>query len=173
MYDRINQGLKKNPVNHGIFLFLRAVKLEDEIKQKKFKSEQQKLAINMLYTYNWLSYKVESNFKDKDITVQQFNVLRILRGQHPNPCNLKLIRERMLDRMSDASRIVDKLKAKDLLERKECPNDRRNVDVLITEKGLELLKSLDYIDEEYKQTFKNLTVSEMKTLNELLDKVRG
>lgn len=173
MYDRINQSLKKNPVSHGIFLFLPPLKLEDEIKQKKFKSEQQKLAINLLYTFNWLSYKVESNFKDKDITVQQFNVLRILRGQHPNPCNLKLIRERMLDRMSDASRIVDKLNTKGLLERKECPNDRRNVDVVITEKGLELLKSLDYIDDDYKQTFKNLTVAEMKSLNELLDKARG
>lgn len=173
MYNRINQSIKKIPVNAGIFLFLPSLKLEDEIQQKKFKSEQQKLAINLIYTFNWLNYDFQSKFKDKDITVQQYNVLRILRGQHPNPCNLKLIKERMLDRMSDASRIVDKLKTKGFLDRKECPGDRRNIDVIITEKGLDLLKSLDSIDEEYKKLFKNLTVSEVKLLNELLDKARG
>lgn len=149
------------------------MKLEDEIQQKKFKSEHQKLAINLVYTFNWLNYDLHSKFKDKDITVQQFNVLRILRGQYPQPCNLKLIKGRMLDRMSDASRIVDKLHRKGFLERKECPNDRRNVDVIISEKGLELLESLDYVDEEYKQMFKKLTVAEIKQLNDLLDKARG
>ena len=149
------------------------MKLEDEIQQKKFKSEFHKLAINISYSYNWMSYKNHLKFKNEDITPQQFNVLRILRGQFPNPCNLKLVKERMLDRMSDASRIVDKLKAKGFLERHECPNDRRNVDLLITEKGLALLKSLDYIDEEFKSTFKNLSAAEAKQLNELLDKARG
>jgi DNA-binding MarR family transcriptional regulator len=149
------------------------VKLEDEIQQKKFRNDYQKLAINVFYTYNWLSYKHHQSFKNKDITPQQYNVLRILRGQHPEPCNLKLVKDRMLDRMSDASRIVDKLKAKGFVERRECPNDRRNVDLLITEKGLELLKSLDFIDDEHKVTFKNLSASEVKTLNDLLDKARG
>ena len=120
-----------------------------------------------------MSYKNHLKFKNEDITPQQFNVLRILRGQFPNPCNLKLVKERMLDRMSDASRIVDKLKAKGFLERHECPNDRRNVDLLITEKGLALLKTLDYIDDEFKNTFKNLSVTEVKQLNDLLDKARG
>lgn len=149
------------------------MKLEEEIQQKKFKSEFQKLAINISYSYNWMSYQNHLKFKNIDITPQQFNVLRILRGQFPKPCNLKLVKERMLDRMSDASRIVDKLKAKGFLERHECPNDRRNVDLLITEKGLALLKSLDYIDEEFKNTFKNLSVAEVKQLNDLLDKARG
>lgn len=149
------------------------MRLEDEIQQKKFKSEQHKLAINIFYTYNWLSYKNQQKFKNADITVQQFNVLRILRGQYPKTCNLKLIKERMLDRMSDASRIVDKLKAKGFLERHECPNDRRNVDLLITEKGLELLKAMDYIDDEFKIIFKNLNAGEIKQLNDLLDKARG
>jgi DNA-binding MarR family transcriptional regulator len=149
------------------------VKLEDEIKQKKFKSEYHKLAINISYTYNLLNYQNHLKFKDKDITPQQYNVLRILRGQHPNPCNLKLVKERMLDRMSDASRIIDKLKSKGLVERHECPNDRRNVDLFITEKGLALLKSLDFIDEEFKNIFKNLSIQEAKTLNDLLDKSRG
>lgn len=149
------------------------MKLEDEIQQKKFRNEQHKLGINLIYTFNWFNYHSQSKFKDKDITVQQYNVLRILRGQYPKPCNLKLIKERMLDRMSDASRIVDKLHRKGFLERKECPGDRRNVDVVISEKGLELLKSLDYIDDDYKQIFKNLTLAEIKQLNDLLDKTRG
>jgi DNA-binding MarR family transcriptional regulator len=111
-------------------------------------------------------------FRSSDITMQQFNVLRILRGQYPNPCSVKLIKERMLDRMSDASRIVDKLKAKGLVDRRECPVDRRSVDILITDKGLELLKSMDSIDENFKNVFKTLTDEEMKTLNHLLDKLR-
>ncbi len=128
--------------------------------------------LNLIYTTNWLTAKQDSLFKDSDVTVQQYNVLRILRGQHPNPCSIKLIKERMLDRMSDASRIVDKLYAKKLLIRKECPNDRRSVDVLITDKGLELLNSLDYIDDLSKQNIKSLTNDEINTLNDLLDKLR-
>ncbi|MGZ3931184.1 MAG: MarR family winged helix-turn-helix transcriptional regulator [Bacteroidia bacterium] len=148
------------------------MKLEDEIQQKKFKSEYQKLAVNLSYTYNWYSYKNHEHFKNFDVTPQQFNVLRILRGQYPNPCNLKLIKERMLDRVSDASRIIDKLKNKELVQRRECADDRRNVDLLITAKGLELLKSLDFIDEEHKNTFRNLSLAEIKILNDLLDKLR-
>jgi DNA-binding MarR family transcriptional regulator len=128
--------------------------------------------LNLIYTTNWLTSKQDSLFKDSDITVQQYNVLRILRGQYPNPCSIKLIKERMLDRMSDTSRIVDKLYTKKLLERNECPNDRRSVNVIISDKGLELLKSLDYIDEISKQSLKSLTTAEINTLNELLDKLR-
>jgi DNA-binding MarR family transcriptional regulator len=148
------------------------LKLEDEIQQKKFKSIEQKLLLNLIYTTNWLTSKQDSLFKDSGITVQQYNVLRILRGQYPNPCSIKLIKERMLDRMSDTSRIVDKLFAKKLLERKECPNDRRSVDIIITEQGLELLKSLDYIDDLSKQNTKSLNAKEINILNELLDKLR-
>lgn len=148
------------------------MKLEDEIQQKKFKSIEQKLMLNLIYTTNWLTAKQDSLFKDSDVTVQQYNVLRILRGQYPNPCSIKLIKERMLDRMSDTSRIVDKLFIKKLLERNECPNDRRSVNVIITDKGLELLKSLDYIDELAKQNTKSLTQVEINTLNDLLDKLR-
>lgn len=128
--------------------------------------------LNLIYTTNWLTSKQDSLFKDSDITVQQYNVLRILRGQYPNPCSIKLIKERMLDRMSDTSRIVDKLYTKKLLERNECPDDRRSVNVVISDKGLELLKSLDYIDDLSKQSLKSLTTAEINTLNELLDKLR-
>ena len=128
--------------------------------------------LNLIYTTNWLTSKQDSLFKDSGITVQQYNVLRILRGQYPNPCSIKLIKERMLDRMSDTSRIVDKLLTKKLLQRNECPDDRRSVNVVITDQGLKLLKSLDYIDDLSKQSLKSLTTAEINTLNELLDKLR-
>lgn len=128
--------------------------------------------LNLIYTTNWLTAKQDSLFKDSDITVQQYNVLRILRGQYPNPCSIKLIKERMLDRMSDTSRIVDKLFTKKLLQRNECPNDRRSVNVIISDKGLELLKSLDHVDELSKQMLKSLSTEEINTLNTLLDKLR-
>jgi DNA-binding MarR family transcriptional regulator len=149
------------------------MKLEDEIQQKKFKSDFHKLALNIGYTHNWLSYINDLHFKNADITPQQYNVLRILRGQYPNTCNLKLVKERMLDRMSDASRIVEKLKTKGMVLRKECPDDRRNIDLIITDKGLALLKELDFIDDHAKKTFKHLTLAEVKQLNTLLDKLRG
>ncbi len=128
--------------------------------------------LNLVYTTNWITSKQGSFFKDSGITSQQYNVLRILRGQHPNPCSIKLIKERMLDRMSDASRIVDKLNTKKLLIRRECPNDRRSVDIIITDKGLALLKSLDHVDDISIQTLKSLNDNEVNTLNDLLDKLR-
>lgn len=99
--------------------------------------------------------------------------MRILRGQHPKPCNLKLIKERIIDRMSDASRIVDKLITKGFVERHECKADRRNVDILITQKGLDMLASLDHVDESFTELFKNLTKEDIKNLNDLLDKLHA
>ncbi|MBX3165290.1 MAG: MarR family transcriptional regulator [Bacteroidetes bacterium] len=147
--------------------------LEQDIQQTNFKSPQQKLAINLLYTSNWLNSHYISLFKKTDITLQQFNVLRILRGQHPNYSNLKLIKERMLDRMSDASRIVDKLVAKGLVERHVCPSDRRNVNIIISKTGLQLLKKLNLIDEQAKKLFNALTEKQVEQLNTLLDLLRG
>jgi DNA-binding MarR family transcriptional regulator len=149
------------------------MKLEDEIKQSSFKSPQQKLAVNLLYTSHWLNNHYSSFFKSTDITVQQYNVLRILRGQHPDYCNLKLIKERMLDRMSDASRIIDKLVLKGFVERRSCPDDRRNVNIKITAAGLSLLQRLDFIDNETKNIFSALDNSETELLNDLLDKLRN
>jgi DNA-binding MarR family transcriptional regulator len=149
------------------------MKLEDEIQQRSFKTQQQKLALNLLYTSNWLNTHYSQFFKEIDLTSQQFNVLRILRGQHPNPCSLKLIKERMLDRMSDASRIVDKLVSKEYIIRAVCPSDRRSVHLLISDKGLALLKQLDFIDDATKDIFKNLSAGEIEQLNHLLDTLRG
>lgn len=149
------------------------MRLEDEIKQKSFKTDYQKLAVNLFYTSNWLNNHYSEFFKNLDLSVQQYNVLRILRGQHPNPCHLKLVKERMLDRMSDASRIVDKLVAKEYVIRNECPSDRRSVNLVISDEGLKVLKDLDHIDESTKEIFKTLSAEQVAQLNSLLDDLRG
>ena len=149
------------------------MKLESEIMQKKFQSEYHKAIVNIVYTYNWMIEKQTKLLKHFDVSLQQYNILRILRGQHPNPATVKLIKERMLDKMSDASRIVEKLRLKGLAERNISASDRRNVDVLITEKGLELLTRLDPHVDEMNKRLSNLDGNEIKKLNDLLDKLRG
>lgn len=149
------------------------MKLEEEIQQTAFSNEYHKLIVNLIYTGNWVSLRGSEMLKPFNITSQQFNVLRILRGQYPKPATVNLIIERMLDKMSNASRIVDKLVAKKLAERKACPNDRRCVDVIITEKGMKLLEKTDKITNEWENHFKNLNLKESKELNRLLDKLRG
>ncbi len=147
--------------------------LEDDIQQKSFRSPQHKATINLLYTVSWLNSQINPYFKNSGITSQQFNVLRILRGQIDKPCSLKLIKERMLDRMSDASRIVDKLVAKGLVSRTTSDEDRRSINLKISESGLELLKKLDFIDDSGVEVFKNLSETQLENLNELLDDLRG
>ncbi len=149
------------------------MKLEDEIKQKEFSNEYQKLAVNIIYTHGWLTYFQSKIFEQYGITLTQYNILRILRGQYPNPASVNLLKERMLDKRSDASRIVERLRIKGLIKRKICPNDRRKVEVLITEIGLELLENLDKHDVELDKAFKHLSTKEAKTINDLLDKMRG
>ncbi|MBU2445734.1 MAG: MarR family transcriptional regulator [Bacteroidetes bacterium] len=148
------------------------MKLEDEIKQSKFRNEYHKLAVNILYTHGWLIAHQSKLFQEYDITSQQYNILRILRGQYPNPATIALLRERMLDKMSDTSRLVERLKDKGLIERKICDEDRRRVDVIITNNGLSLLDKMDEVVGEFEKLFTNLTKSEAKTLNSLLDKMR-
>jgi DNA-binding MarR family transcriptional regulator len=149
------------------------MKLEEEIKQKKFNSEYHKMVVNLLFTGSWIGLKNSQLLKPYGLTIQQYNILRILRGQHPKPATVNLLIERMLDKTSNASRIVDKLVNKKLATRKTCPEDRRSVDVLITEKGIELLEKIETVEDEFKDNFKNLSEIEMKTLNNLLDKLRG
>ena len=149
------------------------MRLEDEIAQKQFRNQAHKLVVNIIYTYNWLMNYQQTMLKPHGITGQQFNVLRILRGQHPNPASIKLVRERMLDKMSDASRIVEKLRMKGLVERHTCPTDRRVCDVTITAKGLALLQILDKENEKVNEMTDRLTEDERQTVNDLLDKMRG
>jgi DNA-binding MarR family transcriptional regulator len=146
--------------------------IEHDIYQTTFRSEYQKSAINLIYTYNWFMERVKKILEKEDITSQQFNILRILRGQC-GPLSTLQIRQRMLDKMSDTSRIVDRLIAKDLVKKVTCENDRRLVDVTITPKGLELLSELDKYQDDMDGLFSRLSEEEAKNLNTLLDKVRG
>ena len=149
------------------------MKLETEIVQKKFQSEYHKAIVNIVFTYNWMIERHTKLLKPYDISLQQYNILRILRGQHPNPATVKLIKERMLDKMSDVSRLVEKLRVKDLVNRHICQHDRRNVDVYITEKGLKLLIELDPKEKEMEALMSNLDENEIEQLNNYMDKLRG
>ncbi|NTV47449.1 MAG: winged helix-turn-helix transcriptional regulator [Chlorobiales bacterium] len=149
------------------------MKLEDDIQQKQFHSVYQKLSVNVIYTFHWLSKQFEAAIKSSGITSQQYNILRILRGQHPTPCTVLLLRERMLDKQSDASRLVQRLLAKGLVKSSDCPNDRRRTNVLITEKGLTLLKELDNKTERVINSLNTLSPEEASQLSDLLDKLRG
>ena len=149
------------------------MKLEDAIKQTAFKSEEERLVINLVYTSGWLSSEQNRFFKRFHISSQQYNVLRILRGQYPNPASVGLIQERMLDKMSNASRLIEKLKQKKLIKRSACSKDRRQVDVLVTQEGLLLLEEIDKLSIEMNSVCDALNVKEKNTLNELLDKLRN
>ncbi len=149
------------------------MKIEEEIKQSTFKSENHKGYINLIYTSGWLQQAQAALFKPYGLTLPQFNILRILRGQYPKPATVSLLITRMLDKTSNASRIVDKLEAKGLVTRTQCPDDRRTVDVLITEKGLALLKEMDELDTSISNGIDNLAEAEVQELNRLLNKIRG
>lgn len=150
------------------------MKLEEEIKQRTpFKSVYQKVTVNLIFTHNFMMQKHKELLKPFMVTIQQYNVLRILRGQHPQPVSTSEIRLRMLDRMSDVSRIVDRLLKKDLVERKTCKSDKRLVDVKISEKGLALLEEMEVTQASSDRHLFNLTEDEANTLSDLLDKLRG
>lgn len=146
--------------------------IEKDINQRKFRNEYQKASINLIYTYNWANEQIKQFFEDHDVTPQQFNILRILRGAG-EPLSTLQIRQRMLDKMSDTSRIVDRLLKKGLVKKVICKSDRRLVDVTIAEKGLKLLEKMDTHQDEMDGIFKNISEEEAVTLNMLLDKLRN
>ena len=150
------------------------MKLENAIQQKEFKDEYQKVSINILFTASWLS-KVKTNaLKPFNISLQQFNILRILRGLHPQPASVKLLTERMVDKMSNASRLVEKLKKKGLVERIVAEDDRRRVNIYITTLGLQTLETASHVlEHQLQQTLKGFPKKEAKELNRLLDKLRS
>jgi DNA-binding MarR family transcriptional regulator len=129
--------------------------------------------INLLYTYGWTIERIKNFLASEDITHQQYNILRILRGSSPEPLSTLQIRERMLDKMSDTSRIVDRLLAKELVKKCVCPKDKRLVDVTISDKGQKLLKKLDTEAANIDNVMNNLTESEAEQLSQLLDKLRN
>ncbi|MBC3542134.1 MarR family winged helix-turn-helix transcriptional regulator [Rufibacter sediminis] len=148
------------------------MKLEDEIKQKSFANPYLRMVVNVMFTGNWLQKALSCQLKQYGVSLQQHNVLMILRGQYPNPATLGLIQERMLDRESNATRLVDKLLEKDLVTRCQCAGNRRKVDILITEKGLDLLKQTDGIMSDLEEKYRHITPSEATLVGELMDKIR-
>ncbi len=146
--------------------------LEKEINQSKFNTEHQKVMVNIIYTANWMNEQLKSFFDKGDITQQQFNILRILRGAG-EPISTLQIRQRMLDKMSDTSRIVDRLVIKGLVKKTICPSDKRLVDVSITTKGKKTLEKLDNSQIDMDTISFNLTEADAKAMNKLLDKMRG
>lgn len=149
------------------------MRLEEEIKQEKFKSEFIKAEVNIIFTASWLESQKVKLLKPFDISPQQFNLLRILRGQFPNSSSLKLVSSRMIDKMSNTSRLVEKLRVKGLVERAICENNRRQIDIKITQKGLDLIKQASVIIENVTEKTLSINAIEAAQLNLLLDKIRG
>ncbi len=157
----------------GLSFFRHPVKIEKEIKQARFRNDHQKALLNLTFTAGWLSAQQEEFFKGFGVTASQFNILRILRGQGLKSISGADIKERMLERNSDISRLLDRLARKSLINRSQCPNDKRATDVAITREGLAVLKDIDKkIDDTEKQIL-HLTTDEARQLSKLLDKARG
>jgi DNA-binding MarR family transcriptional regulator len=146
--------------------------IEQDIQQKAFKNPHQKAAINVMFTASFLSLQAQQLLKTFDLTLPQFNILRILRGQHPKSTTVNILIDRMIDKSSNASRIVEKLRAKQLVERKVCENDRRAVDVTITPSGLDLLQQIDSEEKHFFLGLHSLSNEEAEQLSALLDKGR-
>jgi len=147
--------------------------IDKDIHQNKFRNERHKAMVNLLFTYGWAVERLKQFVSEEGITHQQFNILRILRGNHPTPLSTLTIRERMIDKMSDTSRIVDRLLSKGLVKKVICKKDRRLVDVSITDKGLKLLEKLDNREDEMDGILSNLSEKEATGLSRLLDKIRN
>lgn len=150
------------------------MKLEEELRTEKFKTDQQRAVLNILFTASWLEERTNECFKPYGISQEQYNVLRILKGQKGKPANLSTVQERMIHRMSNATRLVEKLKLKGYVNRVTCEDNRRKVEITITDKGLELL---DQIDPRLAKTevdlFQNLSEQEIRDIGLLMDKIRG
>jgi len=150
------------------------MRIEDEIKQTKPINEFTKTQVNFLYTSAYLEYKSKIFFKQYDLSPQQYNVLRILRGIHPKCANLSYITERMIDKQSNATRLIAKLATKKLVDYTQNKDDRRHVDICINDAGLELLKIIDdTIIVEVTNNYSMLSVEELEQLNNFLDRIRG
>ena len=151
-----------------------SMKIEEVIKTRQPMEVATKTVINLMYTSRVVEEAVTSIFKEYNLTNQQYNVLRILRGQKNKPANLSTLQERMIDRSSNTTRLVDKLIQKKLVTRNVCPDNRRKVEISITETGLDILEKLDPITSQTnKDVLQNLNSEELKTLNNLLDKLRN
>lgn len=150
------------------------MKIEDVLKSTVPMDNSKKIILNILYTQNVITENFNEILKPYDISGEQYNVLRILRGQKGNPANMCVIQERMLAKTSNTTRLVDKLLLKELVTRKVCPENRRKIEVMITKKGLDVLKELDPKVTQHEESFsKNLNTDEIELLSQLLEKYRN
>jgi len=150
------------------------MKIEEEIKSTVALDNSKKIILNVLYTQNVIADKLNEILKPYELSGEQYNVLRILRGQKGNPANMCVIQERMLAKTSNTTRLVDKLLLKEFVTRNVCPENRRKIEVLITQKGLDILTELDPKVQEHENFFsKNLNTEELEQLNQLLEKFRN
>lgn len=150
------------------------MKLSEAIKQDKFESDYHKAVINIIYTANWLRDQQMNVFRAFDILPQHYNVLRIIKGRHPNPCSPGEIKEVMLDKGNDVTRLVDKLVKKGLVKRHLCESNRRKIDITITEKGLTFIRELnDPMKKYFSFVKKHVSEKEAELLSDILDKLRG
>jgi DNA-binding MarR family transcriptional regulator len=147
--------------------------LEQELKQERFTNEYEKMVVNILFTSSWLANLNASRLKPFGLTPEQYNVLRILRGSHPQPMMLAEITGRMIDRNSNATRLVEKLRQKGFVKREICENNRRQVDISIVEPGLKILQEIDNSRDQWLENLKTISKSEVEELNNVLDKLRG
>lgn len=145
--------------------------IEKDIQQSNFRNEFQKMGINLLFTANWLNEQIGKMLSEEGVTQQQYNILRILRGS-ATPLSTLKIRERMLDKMSDTSRIVDRLIAKELVIKNTCEKDKRLVDITLSPKGLNLIDQLDQFNDRIDDLLKGINESEAQMMNQILDKIR-
>jgi DNA-binding MarR family transcriptional regulator len=149
------------------------MKIEEELKSTVEYNKSTRVVLNIMYTQNVISDSFNEIVKRYDISGEQYNVLRILRGQKGQPANMCVIQERMIAKTSNTTRLVDKLLLKDLVTRNVCPDNRRKIEVLITQKGLDLLNELDPKVKLHEEIFsKNLSTEELIQLNTLLEKYR-
>ncbi|SDB49122.1 transcriptional regulator, MarR family [Flavobacteriaceae bacterium MAR_2010_188] len=148
--------------------------LEEILKMKSTLALHKKTVLNIAYTYSVQKDEISSMLKEHDLSIEQFNVLRILRGQKGNPANLQDVQSRMVNKMSNTTRLIDKLLKKDLVKRSVCLENRRKVEIFITEDGLNLLKVVDpKIEDAEENLVSNLTQEELTELNMLLTKLRN
>jgi DNA-binding MarR family transcriptional regulator len=147
--------------------------ISEDLKQSRFTTPTSKAIVNIIFTGNWMMQQQYELLKPFGLTAQQYNVLRILRGQQNNPITVLGITERMMDKMSNASRLVDKLLEKKLVLRRECPQDRRAVDVMILPAGLALLEEIDQVQIAWEKNFAGINTVKMEQLNEILDEFRN
>lgn len=153
--------------------FIKKLKIEQAIKQKKFESDAQKAYLNILYTASWLQSESRDLYKKHGITSQQYNVLRILRGQYPNHANPKYIKDVMLDKNPDLTRLCDRLLKLGLIARAACPENRRKMNIGITEQGLALLEKIDPEVSNYFEQIAGQGQVNFALLSDLLDSMRG